>query len=357
MLNIKRYSLLSLSFLLLFSSCKEDDIVPSTTFEKKEIMVQLADNFIAPNLSKVQTDINALSVNWQSFLNQSTQTNFDLVRDSWKNAYKSFQYVKMFDFGPFAEVGYAGALGVFPSDTNQIENNIVSGGYDLAAASNISAIGFSALDYLFFQENAITNLSNSQNRKDYVSAIILKMKNETDYVVTNWSAYSSTFKDGTGTSSTSPFSMLVNAFCKDYEILKIAKVGIPLGKQSLGIQRPEYLEARNSKIGKELIIENLKALKLLYLGNSVDGSSTGKGFDDYLVALEKSSLATTIETRFDYLISQAENWTTDMEDILSNTTSTLDDYYVYMQNSVVYMKTDMSSAFGILITYQDNDGD
>lgn len=357
MLNIKKYTAFLLSTLLLVSSCKDDDIKPEQTFEKKEIMVQLADNFIVPNLSKVQTDINTLSATWQTFLNQSTQTNFDNLKESWKNAYKSFQYVKMFDFGPFADIGYSSALGVFPSDTAQIESNVLSGASDLGSAANVSAIGFSALDYLFFQENAFTNLSNSQSRKDYVSAVILKMKNETDYVVTNWPTYSTTFKDGTGTSSTSPFSMLVNAFCKDYEILKTAKVGIPLGKQSLGIQRPEYLEARNSKFGKELMIENLKALKLLYLGNSVDGSSSGKGFDDYLIALEKSSLATTIETRFDHLISEGQVWSNDMEFMLANSTSTLDDYYVYMQNSVVYMKTDMSSAFGILITYQDNDGD
>jgi len=35
----------------------------------------------------------------------------------------------------------------------------------------------------------------------------------------------------------------------------------------------------------------------------------------------------------------------------------LDNLYVKMQNLVVSIKTDMSSAFGVLITYQDNDGD
>lgn len=357
MRNIKKIVFIGLAFFILSASCKKKEVVePEITFEKKDIMTQLADNYIVPSISKVQTDVNSLSTSWQSFLFEPTQENFDATKESWKAAYKSFQYVKMFDFGPFMEVGYANALGVFPSDTNQIENNISAGTYDLATVSNISAIGFSALDFLLFQENAMTLLNNSTNRKAYVSALISKMKTETDYVATNWSSYSSTFKDGTGTSSTSPFSMLVNAFCKDYEITKNAKIGIPLGKQSLGIQRLDYLEAPKSGIGTELIVENLKGLRKIFSGNSLAGAS-GTGFDDYLIALEKQSLASTIESRFDYLITEPSSWTANLKNMMINSTATIDSYYTYFHGTVVFIKTDMSSAFGILITYQDNDGD
>jgi len=42
---------------------------------------------------------------------------------------------------------------------------------------------------------------------------------------------------------------------------------------------------------------------------------------------------------------------------IQNQPSTLDALYTKLQNLVVHFKTDMTSAFGVLITYQDNDGD
>ncbi len=182
------------------------------------------------------------------------------------------------------------------------------------------------------------------------------MKSEINTLVTSWNGYESTFVDGTGTSSTSPFSLLVNAFCKDFELAKNAKLGIPIGKHSLGIQRPDYLEARNSGISKALLEESFKALRSVYLGNGMDGS-TGKGFDDYLIALEKSSLAQTIDERFASIIAQPGTWSGTLENAMQTNPATLNTYYDYIQGTVVNLKADMASAFGILITYQDNDGD
>ena len=72
------------------------------------------------------------------------------------------------------------------------------------------------------------------------------MVNELSNVRSSWTSYKGTFVASTGTETTSAFSLLINEFNKDYELSKNAKLGIPLGKQSLGIQLPEYIEARYS---------------------------------------------------------------------------------------------------------------
>lgn len=350
MLSIKKIFIITCSFSLLLSSCKDKDDKPTDTFEKKDILTNLADNWIIPSYAELKLNLENLNNAWIEFKSSETEENLNQVRNHWKLAYISFQKVKFIDFGPAMTNGLPGALGTFPSDTVNIQANINTGTYNLETAANVTSIGFPALDYLLFKTNAFSELQQT-NCQQYVTDVISKMVSEINYVVNGWSSYRGTFVVGSGTSSTSPFSQLVNAFCKDYDLLKNSKIGIPLGKQSLGIQRPEYLEARYSKIGTELIVENFKTFRSVYTGLD------GKGFDDYLIALEKVSLNNTIKTRLDYMISAPGAWTSDFESMMVNSTQTVEDYYTYVQSSLVYLKTDMTSAFGILITYQDNDGD
>jgi uncharacterized protein len=355
LISMRNINVLFFLSLLIFS-CKDKEITPETEFEKKDILTNLADNWIIPAYTDFSVKLADLRSDWNAFKLSPNEVELNEVRNAWKETYLSFQNVKFIEFGPAMTIGFVGATGTFPSDTLIIENNISAGTYDLATFSNIPAIGLPALDYLFYQTDALSKLQTDANRRQYVDEILSKIDSEINYIITNWASYRATFIAGTGTSSTSPFSLLVNAYVKDFEIIKWTKIGIPLGKQSLGIQRLEYLETRNSKFGKELMIQNYRALKSVFLGNSFNGS-IGIGFDDYLKALEKQTLASTIETRFDFLISEPQTWSTDLENLIVNENLTVENYYNYIHNSVVYLKTDMTSAFGILISYQDNDGD
>ena len=143
----------------------------------------------------------------------------------------------------------------------------------------------------------------------------------------------------------------MNEFCRDYELAKNSKLGIPLGKQSLGIQLPEYIEARRSGYSFEI-----QEASVANLANIFNGGS-GMGFDDYLVSLDRSSLASSISTRFSEIISKIDSFSGTLEEEMSTNVSELDNLYTLYQGQVVSIKTDMSSAFGVLITYQDNDGD
>jgi predicted lipoprotein len=343
--------------LMVFTNCKDKTNTTTTTFDKGPIMVNLADNYIIPAYDSLQLKTTLLQAKWDQFLGNMTSVMLSEVQLAWMDANRSFQTVKLFDFGPALNVGLGGALGTFPADTAQIQLNISNGSYDLLTAENIDAIGFDALDYLFFRPDALNTIANSIGTQNYISALLTKMNNEINSVVSAWnSGYRTTFVAGVGTSSTSPFALLVNSLCKDFELAKTTKLGIPIGMQSLGIIQPHYLEARRSGMGQTLLIENMQAVKNVFQGIGIDGTN-GQGFDDYLNAIEKSTLSTTITNRFDYLITAPMSWSGGIEGMINSENQTLIDYYNYIQGTVVYLKTDMSSAFGVLITYQDNDGD
>lgn len=344
--------------LLSLTACKDKNNDDAADFDKAPIMVNLADNYIIPGYADLQNNMNTLQTAWNNFLADQSAANLETTKTAWIAANHAFQRVKIFDLGPANTNGLAGALGTFPADTAQIQTNISAGTYNLLTAENVDAIGFDALDYLFYRPGALTSITASTTTQQYITDLISKMKSEVDTVVTAWnSGYRATFVAGVGTSSTSPFALLVNSFCKDFELAKTTKLGIPIGMQSLGILQPHYLEARRSGIGQALMLSNFQAIHKVFQGTGLTSGSNGKGFDDYLNAIEKGTLSSTIDTRFDYLETQPNTWTGGIEGMMNSNNQTLIDYYNYLQGTVVYMKTDMSSAFGVLITYQDNDGD
>lgn len=356
-MNFKRISTVYIgiaTLLLLSFSCKKDPVEEQVAFNKAELLTNVANNIIVPALNSFEASLSSLESSVLTLQANPNQANLDLVRDDWKAAYIDWQTVKIFDFGPIRDNGFKGATGTYPTDSNQVNTNITNGGYSLGSVDNVDAIGFSALDYLLYRNNALADITSNANYAQYVVDVVQKMTSEFTTVNAQWTSYKSTFVASTGTETTSAFSLLVNEFNRDYELAKNAKLGIPLGKQSLGIQLPEYIEARHSGISLELLQESMRALRKVYLG---DGSSSGQGFYEYLVHLERSSLASNIDSRFSQIINKIETFNGSLETEMGSNVAGLDELYSLIEGQVINIKTDMTSAFGVLITYQDNDGD
>lgn len=353
----KKSTIIGFACVILFSTltlggCKKDkDAENVNDFDKAALLQNIADNIIVPALNDFSTKINALEASYSVFQTNRTALNLEDVRTKWKEAYLSWQAVKMFDFGPIRDNGFKAATGTYPTDTVKIANNITNGGYSLATAANVDAIGLPCLDYFLYRADALSYFIGNDAYATYAHDVIQKLKSETAIIVSAWSSYKSTFVSSTGTESTSAFSLLVNEFCRDYELAKNSKLGIPIGKQSLGIQLPEYIEARRSGFSFEIQKASVTSLATVYSG------ANGVGFDDYLVSLERSSLASSISARFSNIISKINSFSGTLEEEMTNNVSELDNLYTLYFGQVVSIKTDMSSAFGVLITYQDNDGD
>lgn len=361
-MKLKKSVLRTISFTLFLgfflSSCNKDkDPDQTKEFDKKTLTSNLSENIIIPSIEAFDTDLNDLKSHFESFKSDRNEQNLVLLRNSWKQAYLTWQTVKIFDFGPIRNIGMKGAIATYPVDTAEVQANIDSGTYSLSTAANVDAIGLPALDYLFFRAGALDSLQSNVNCVSYVEDLIDKMVSESNTIKSEWNGYESTFNESTGTSSTSAFSLFINEFNRDFELAKTAKVGIPLGKQSLDVPLPDYIEARYSGISFELLYESLTALQKVYNGTSFSGSNSGVGLDDYLVHLERNELNNTIDSNFEEMINKILTFESTFENELETNIPGLNELYLMLQSHVVYIKTDMTSAFGVLITYQDNDGD
>ncbi len=346
---------LFVSTLFLITACNKNNN-NKDDFDKAALLKNFSDNVIQPRYADFKTKIDSLEILFIAFQSNPTEAKFEAIKTQWKACYLSFQRVKTFDFGPAMNSGFKGAIGTFPTDTIQISSNVAAGTYNLATFTNSGAVGLAALDYLFFATNAYSNLTSNASYSQYCLDVIQKIKQETNALVSAWTSFRATFIASTGNESTSMFSMLVNDFCQDWEEAKAAKLGIPLGKYSLGIQRPEYIEARYSGYSLPILKASLKSIAEIYSGIGANGQD-GVGFDDYLIALNKESLNSVIKDKFREIDSSFYIFNSSLQLELTQNPIALENLFNAISQQVVYIKTDMTASFGILITYQDNDGD
>lgn len=349
------FSAITMTLAVLSCKKKKDDNTPE--FDKGSLLTNVADNIIIPSITDFNSDLIQLQADYSAFQTNQDQTHLDALRTSWINAYTSWQTVQLFDFGPMTDNNLSIQIGTFPSDTAIILNNITSGSYDLSSSGNESACGLSALDFLLYRSTAMSDVQTNPAYLTYIGDVVQKLTSESALLISAWNSYRSTFIASTGTESTSAFSLLVNEFNRHMELTKNAKLGIPLGKQSLGIQLPEYIETRYSGISLDILKESIARMHQLYNGDAYSNGATGTGFDDYLVYLEKTSLSNTINSKYSEIVTKIDSFSNTLEEEMATNTSELDVLYNLIAGQIINIKTDMTSAFGVLITYQDNDGD
>ena len=96
------------------------------------------------------------------------------------------------------------------------------------------------------------------------------------------------------------------------------------------------------------------------LANVFNGGS-GQGLDDYLNYLDKKTghvlLSTDIVNQLNAISAKTTTFSNTLEYNILNNDAPVKDLYALLQGLVAEIKTDMPSAFGVFITYNDTDGD
>ena len=355
--------------LLVFSSCNPEGN-NQVNFDRAAMLENIGTNIIIPNYTDLSDKMNLLQQAATDFKAAPDNPKLTTLQTTFKSAYLSWQKCSAFEFGPAMQVSLRMSVNTFPTDSVQIQSNITSGSYNLEAANNIDARGFPALDYLLHKRNEnntavlerFTTNPEAQAWKDYLTALINDTKNLVDAVKNNWETsggnYLATFISNDGTDVGSSLGELVNQLNYDYEQLKNARIGIPAGKQTLGVALPEKCEAYYAGYSVELAIEQITAIKNLYLGA---GGADGIGFDEYLIALDakhgSGQLSDAIKTQLDLATTALQNVPDPLSETVVNNQTVVNTAYTEIQKQVVLFKTDMPSAMSVLITYQDGDGD
>ncbi|MEX0662981.1 MAG: imelysin family protein [Balneolaceae bacterium] len=369
---MKKYAALLLTVFIVWSCTDSGPSGPSADdFDREAILVTWADNIIIPAFSNFSETTAQLHASAETFSDEPTQQNLESLRDTWETAYLAFQHVSMFEMGEAMQVRFRDNLNTYPTNTDEIEQNIESGEYNLELPSLTDSQGFPALDYLLYGlgENDAEILTyyisnaNAETYRTYLTDLTQRIDNLTGQVVEDWaSGYRDEFVSNSGNGANSTLDMMVNDYIYYYERhLRSGKVGIPAGVFS-GSPLSTHVEAYFSNgFSKALFNEALTASINFFNGNHFENETEGESLDDYLNYLntmkEGTDLSTLINSQFEVAREESKALNNDFAAQVESDNSLMLSAYDELQRNVVNLKVDMLQALNINVDYVDSDGD
>ena len=340
-------------------------------FSRGIMLTNWADNIIIPSFEKFVLNIDSLVISGNQFTEDPNQVSLTKLRESWLNAYLSWQRVDMFDIGKAEEITFRNYINVYPLDGNGMTESLLSGNYDLSSVNRQDEQGFSALDYLLFglSEADIdiidiyTDEVQGDLYKQFLTDIIERMQYLSSIVLQDWkSSFRDEFIERNGSSATESVNSMVNDYIYYYEkFLRAGKIGIPAGVFS-GSPLSDRVEAKYGGVySKELFSEALNAAQDFFNGVHFDKSDTGMSLQSWIIHLAESedtyNLNEQINENFDLVRNQLENLSANFEAQVESDNLSMLQTYDMIQENVVLMKVDMLQLFDIKVDYIDADGD
>ena len=361
--------ILNVLFLTLLFSCTSEDTSSNPEdddFDRQAMLVNLTDNIILPSFYDLEEKLNGLKNNLDSFSEKLDLTSLTSLRDSFFEAYRSWQHVEMFNIGKAEEIYYPQKMNIYPSNVSRIHLNMIKVDLDLDSGQNeYSAQGFPALDYMLFglgendNEILLTYSNQNNNSLAYLNILVNKMISNTSTVIEDWKIKRTEFVNSFGNNSSSSLNMLVNDYVYYYEKgLRTNKFGIPAWRWAL--KRPQNVEAFYAKnLSKILAIEALKACNNFFIGKcNISNNIKGESFKSYLDFLEgQNLLSNSILDAFRSANTKMQSLDDNFSAIVENDNLKLLEVFQELQEGVVLLKTDMISMMDISVDYMDADGD
>ena len=369
------YFYLLIAFLIFFScsdsSDSSDGLVDN--FDRQSILENVTDNIILPAIEDFSTKTEQLEASVTLFSNTINLVNLEAVQQSWVEAYKTWQHLEMFNIAKAEEIYFIQKMNTYPASVSKIENNIITGNYDLVINNNNwVAQGFPALDYLLFglEDTNVGTVEFYESPTNiaylnYLQDVVSQMVTTTQVVRQDWIVTRDSFVSSSENSATSSLNMLTNDFIYYFEKgLRTNKFGIPAGVFSANNTRPANVEAYyNKTLSKALSLEALDAVEGFFKGQAYNSTNTEavlstaslKSYLDYMT--ENSTISAAIITKFtdsEQLISMLDD---NFAFQVTSNNNLMVDVFNKLQEGVVLLKTDMLSALSISVDYIDADGD
>ena len=358
---------------MLVYSCSTDESASSVdSYSRTALLTNWADNMIVPAYQSHQSKVASLNTASEAFISDPTEVKLNSLRAAWLEAYKSYQYVAIFNVGKAETLYFRETSNTYPVDVTGVQFNIAGGAYDLAAISQYSKQGFPAIDYMInglaLSDTEIVAFyasgTNAESYKSYLAALTGKLQQTITEIVVDWtSGYRDSFVANNGNTVSSSVNMVTNNFVKYFEKdIRAAKIGIPAGLFSNGLRFPEKLEAiYKQDVSKELLIAAVQGAKDFYNGKHFNDAGVGESLKSYLdfvnAVRDGQNLSTVINNQFISIFSKLSLLDVNLSEQVNNENEKMIAAYDALQQNVIYLKLDMMQALNITVDYVDSDGD
>lgn len=362
-----------LSVCCLIIACSSNDENTNSNqdnFDRKGLLEHMADHIILPALTDLEGKLETLKTSATNFTATPNMSTLAAARNSWLAAYKTWQYVEMFNIGAAETNLYYFQSNIYPTNITDIENNIMSGTVDLSTPGNNDAVGFPAIEYMIYgtgnTDAAIIDFysthPNASANANYLNALTTRLHDMTVVVLNDWqNGYRDQFVNSTDNTATSALNKIVNDFIFYYEKgLRANKVGIPAGVFSSSALPDRVEGLYSASFSKDLLLEAMTAVSNFYNGVGYDGTNAnGLSLADYVNdRAGNSELSDEINSQLALATTKITNELGDnLKFQVENDNTKMLESYNELQRVVVLIKTDMLQILAINVDYIDADGD
>lgn len=336
-------------------------------FDRQAMLAFWADDYIVPAYSAYHQSLLAMQGAAQAYTANPSAATHAALYAKFRQAYLHWQEVSLFEIGKAEALKLRNNTNIYPADTSGINGNIKDGTYNLNLPSTYDEQGFPAIDYLLSGLGNVNTTNghfiNNPSYGNYLLALINRLENLTDEVLTDWqTGYRNTFVENSGSSATASANKLINDYVFHFEKeLRAGKIGIPAGVFS-GNTLPTAVEAFHSDtLSKSLFMASAAMHQKFFEGFSYDRDNTGPSLKAYLNYLNVENGSTTLSDAILQQMNKAQmegnqlnkSFRTQVE---NNNTAMLATYDE-LQKAVVLLKVDMMQALNVRVDYIDADGD
>jgi len=354
-----------LFMLLSLAACKDKETTGSgEVFDRTLLLNQVTNSNLLPAFDSLAEASIQLKMAVVGFSISRQQTELQVAQNAWRNAFRYFQWSRMFSFGP-SENPLLGDhnenLGTWPIDTGLVESRILAGDTNMVDFRRDTR-GFGALEYLLFEPQALGRFqgANGNLRLSFLHAVAVDIQAWSLRLKNDWLVYSPSFSNDAGKSAGSATSELYNHWLKSYELLKNYKVALPAGLQvGQTSPAPNLVESPYANASIASIKWHLAFLENIWLGKGIDKENKS-GFDDYLLSVSGGNeLHNEIIQQWSaiHAVLDPIDDNTKLSELVVNDPAKALALFTELQKMTRFIKGDMSSLLGIAITFSSGDGD
>ena len=351
--------------LLSLFSCQEPPIQQDDTFDRGVSLRFMAESIIIPAWENYHSATQALvEANSAFSLNPSNNTLND-YRESFKIAWLAWQDVSMFDIGKAEELKVRNYTNLYPTDTELINEHILTADINLSLPSTYAAQGFPALDYLLYGLDSETQIVASLSKDNviyYLSLLTDKLHVMSSAVLEDWKGdYKNDFISNDGSSATSSYDKIVNDFLIYYEkYLRAGKVGIPAGVFSIS-SIPTNTEAYYSSISNKLFQRGFQSTTNFFNGKGYGSENYGPSLITYIKHIQDISnlgdITEQINANWENVSNLLADIDTDFASQIMEDKVLMLELFDALQANVILLKVDMLQMLNIQVDFVDADGD
>lgn len=347
---------------VVLSACSQE--ATSGSHERRGILVAVADAVVVPRYTTLGTQSAALhDVVAELCSSTPTPERLSAAQNAWVDMRKAWAACEAFGFGPIADTRIDKTVDFLPPRIADIQDELgKSNTVDAAYVANLGSTrkGLTALEYVLFSDNALTELADTR-RCAYSVAVAQDMDTHIQTLASAWTnGYRDAFANAGN--NTSEFETVQDALDKlvNQLIFVVQKnegdrVALPIGKRNNGSPQPQSVGSYYSGASLEEIRSSITGVQSVYLAETLyNGTNTGFSI---VVRDLNPSLDDKIKAQFTQALSVIDSVPESLSEAVSAHDPSVENLYASLKVLLNLIGVDLASQLAITTTFSTNDGD